>query len=190
MATSSAAANLATNSASMALAKGKSNANSHHPSEASLKRKRGLFTKELRIMMYGFGDDPDQARKCGDLNPSKLKLEASRLKMPKKPGQEWDFIEKVLSRKCWAPDYLHLMPLPETVSLVEDIMVDYVTEMVHKAQDIASRRGKLTTEDLMFLVRKDSRKFARVKELLAMNEELKRARKAFEVDEEKLAALD
>ncbi|KAH7446720.1 hypothetical protein KP509_01G070500 [Ceratopteris richardii] len=140
MATSSAAANLATNSASMALAKGKSNANSHHPSEASLKRKRGLFTKELRIMMYGFGDDPD--------------------------------------------------PLPETVSLVEDIMVDYVTEMVHKAQDIASRRGKLTTEDLMFLVRKDSRKFARVKELLAMNEELKRARKAFEVDEEKLAALD
>ncbi|KAH7446719.1 hypothetical protein KP509_01G070500 [Ceratopteris richardii] len=175
MATSSAAANLATNSASMALAKGKSNANSHHPSEASLKRKRGLFTKELRIMMYGFGDDPDVTRKCGDLNPSKLKLEASRLKMPKKPGQEWDFIEK---------------PLPETVSLVEDIMVDYVTEMVHKAQDIASRRGKLTTEDLMFLVRKDSRKFARVKELLAMNEELKRARKAFEVDEEKLAALD
>ncbi|KAH7446721.1 hypothetical protein KP509_01G070500 [Ceratopteris richardii] len=153
MATSSAAANLATNSASMALAKGKSNANSHHPSEASLKRKRGLFTKELRIMMYGFGDDPDPA--------------AFRV-LPSLKSQ----------------------PLPETVSLVEDIMVDYVTEMVHKAQDIASRRGKLTTEDLMFLVRKDSRKFARVKELLAMNEELKRARKAFEVDEEKLAALD
>lgn len=33
----------------------------------------------------------------------------------------------------------------------------------------------------------DARKFARVKELLAMNEELKRARKAFEVDEDKLA---
>ncbi len=144
---------------------------------------------------------------------------------------------------------------------------------VHKAQDVASRRGKLTTEDIMFLVRKvlsvrlcvslkfatkpvetskhvnfhllllncfqvilvckqreilqgdlpklflfffwiaesavqgkilphlipqifdqflciwtqDARKFARVKELLAMNEELKRARKAFEVDEDKLA---
>ncbi|KAI5056304.1 hypothetical protein GOP47_0028122 [Adiantum capillus-veneris] len=82
-------------------AKGKSGASS---SESSLKRKRGVFTRELRIMMYGFGDDPD--------------------------------------------------PIPETVSLVEDILVDYVTEMVHKAQDIASRRGKLTTEDLMFLVRK------------------------------------
>lgn len=33
----------------------------------------------------------------------------------------------------------------------------------------------------------DAPKFARVKELLAMNEELKRARKAFELDEEKLA---
>lgn len=81
-------------------------------------------------------------------------------------------------------------PIPETVSLVEDILVDYVTDMVHKAQDIASRRGKLTTEDLMFLVRKDARKFARVKELLAMNEELKRARKAFEVDEDKIAVED
>eukprot|EP00249_Psilotum_nudum_P004463 c17983_g1_i1 orf=303-758(-) len=109
----------------------------HQPSENSLRRKRGIFTRDLRYMMYGFGDDPD--------------------------------------------------PLPETVSLVEDILIEYITDMVHKSHDIASRRGKLTTEDLMFLVRKDSRKFARVKELLAMNEELKRARKAFEVDEEKIA---
>ncbi|CAM6120138.1 unnamed protein product [Calypogeia fissa] len=103
----------------------------------TLKRKRGLFSKDLRFMMYGFGDDPD--------------------------------------------------PLPETVLLMEDILLDYITDMIHKAQEVASRRGKLTTEDIMFLVRKDSRKFARVKELLAMNEELKRARKAFEVDEEKFA---
>jgi hypothetical protein len=26
---------------------------------SSLKRKRGLFSKDLRLMMYGFGDDPD-----------------------------------------------------------------------------------------------------------------------------------
>ncbi|KAL2629952.1 hypothetical protein R1flu_014638 [Riccia fluitans] len=101
----------------------------------NLKRKRGVFSKDLRLMMYGFGDDPD--------------------------------------------------PLPETVTLVEDILLEYITDTIHKAQDVASRRGKLTTEDVMFLVRKDARKFSRVKELLAMNEELKRARKAFEVDEEK-----
>lgn len=105
--------------------------------DSSLKRKRGLFSKDLRLMMYGFGDDPD--------------------------------------------------PMPETVSLVEDILLDYITDTIHKAQDVAVRRGKLATEDVMFLVRKDARKFARVKELLAMNEELKRARKAFEVDEEKFA---
>jgi len=105
--------------------------------DSSLKRKRGLFNKDLRLMMYGFGDDPD--------------------------------------------------PMPETVHLMEDILIDYVTDLVHKSQNVASRRGKLTTEDVMFLVRKDSRKFARVKELLAMNEELKRARKAFDLDEEKLA---
>eukprot|EP00270_Netrium_digitus_P008423 TRINITY_DN2520_c0_g1_i1.p1 TRINITY_DN2520_c0_g1~~TRINITY_DN2520_c0_g1_i1.p1 ORF type:complete len:126 (+),score=40.79 TRINITY_DN2520_c0_g1_i1:50-427(+) len=102
---------------------------------AGLKRKRGIFSRELRLMMYGFGDDPD--------------------------------------------------PLPESVELMEDIMLDYVTDLIHKAQDVAARRGKLTTEDILFLIRKDPRKFARVKELLAMNEELKKARKAF--DDEKFA---
>ncbi|XP_004232870.1 transcription initiation factor TFIID subunit 13 isoform X2 [Solanum lycopersicum] len=49
------------------------------PSESSLKRKRGMFQKDLQHMMYGFGDDSN--------------------------------------------------PLPETVSLVEDIVVDDVTDM-------------------------------------------------------------
>nr|GEX72470.1 transcription initiation factor TFIID subunit 13 [Tanacetum cinerariifolium] len=46
-------------------------------------------------------------------------------------------------------------PLPKTVALVKDIVVEYVTDMVHKAQDIASRRGKLLTEDILFLIRKE-----------------------------------
>lgn len=129
-------ANNADGGAGGAAGKGKSSA-AQQTADSSLKRKRGLFNKDLRLMMYGFGDDPD--------------------------------------------------PMPETVHLMEDILIDYITDMVHKSQNVASRRGKLTTEDVMFLVRKDSRKFARVKELLAMNEELKRARKAFDLDEEKLA---
>nr|DAD33165.1 TPA_asm: hypothetical protein HUJ06_012016 [Nelumbo nucifera] len=83
-----------------------------------------------------------------------------------------------------------LQPLPETVTLLEDIVVEYVTELVHKAQDIASKRGKLLTEDFLFLIRKDFPKLHRCTELLSMNEELKQARKAFEVDEEKLATVD
>lgn len=81
-------------------------------------------------------------------------------------------------------------PLPETVALVEDIVVEYVTDMVHKAQDTASKRGKLLIDDFTFLIRKDLPKLNRCSELLSMNEELKQARKAFEVDEEKLATIE
>ncbi|KMZ59482.1 Transcription initiation factor TFIID subunit [Zostera marina] len=115
----------------------KSRAGPSQPTDASLKRKRGFFQKDLQHMMYGFGDDHN--------------------------------------------------PLPETVSLVEDIVIEYVTDLVHKAQDIAPKRGKLLTEDFLFLIRKDLPKLHRCTELLSMNEELKQARKAFEVDEEKIA---
>lgn len=165
--------------------------------------------------------------------------------------------------------FVTLQPLPETVTLVEDIVVEYITDMaslwfklpvcvtfyfsacytmvygssntlhwwfpqVHKAQDTAFKRGKLLTEDFLFLIRKvqflhwtpdhkfnlhhsqplaliftyingktllnflsgncgikkDLPKLNRCTELLSMNEELKQARKAFEVDEEKLASAD
>jgi len=42
------------------------------------------------------------------------------------------------------------------------------------------RQGKISVEDIIFLVRKDPKKFSRVKELLLMNEELRRARRAFD----------
>lgn len=42
------------------------------------------------------------------------------------------------------------------------------------------RTGRVQVEDIVFLVRKDQRKYARVKDLLTMNEELKKARKAFD----------
>ncbi|KAA8527917.1 hypothetical protein F0562_035214 [Nyssa sinensis] len=101
-------------------------------------------------------------------------------------------------RGVFQKDLQHMMygfgddpnPLPETVALVEDIVLEYVTDLVHKAQDTASKRGKLLTEDFLFLIRKDSPKLNRCTELLSMNEELKQARKAFEVDEEKLATIE
>ncbi|OIV90998.1 hypothetical protein TanjilG_16958 [Lupinus angustifolius] len=69
---------------------------------------------------------------------------------------------------------------------MEDIVVEYVTDLVHKAQDIGSQRGKLSVDDFLYLIRKDSRKLNRCTELLSMNEELKQARKVFESDEDKL----
>ncbi|CAA3007590.1 transcription initiation factor TFIID subunit 13 [Olea europaea subsp. europaea] len=75
-------------------------------------------------------------------------------------------------------------PLPETLALVEDVVVEYITDLVHKAQDTASKRGKLLTEDFLFLIRKDSPKVNHCTKLLSMNEELKQVRKAFDVDKE------
>ncbi|XP_077239176.1 transcription initiation factor TFIID subunit 13-like isoform X2 [Tasmannia lanceolata] len=87
-------------------------------------------------------------------------------------------------------EYSRKIPLPETVALVEDIVVEYVMDLVHKAQDIASKRGRLLTEDFLFLIRKDMPKLHRCTELISMHEELKVARRAFEVDEEKLATTE
>uniref|UniRef100_T1JNQ0 Transcription initiation factor TFIID subunit 13 n=1 Tax=Strigamia maritima TaxID=126957 RepID=T1JNQ0_STRMM len=99
-------------------------------------RKKRLFSKELRCMMYGFGDDRN--------------------------------------------------PYTESVDILEDLVIEFIIEMTHKAMEVG-RTGRVQVEDIVFLVRKDQRKFARVKDLLTMNEELKKARKAF--DELKYAAL-
>ena len=70
-------------------------------------------------------------------------------------------------------------PYSETVDLVEDLVMDFVTEMTFKAMEVG-KSGKVHVNDIIFLIRKDPKKYRRVKELLMMNEELKKARKAFE----------
>lgn len=42
------------------------------------------------------------------------------------------------------------------------------------------RPGRIAVEDIIFLIRKDPKKYSRVKELLLMSEELRKARKAFD----------
>ncbi|XP_073977004.1 TATA-box binding protein associated factor 13 [Rhodnius prolixus] len=99
------------------------------PEGIPLTGKKRLFSKELRCMMYGFGDDQN--------------------------------------------------PFTESVDLLEDLVIEYITDMTHQAMEIG-RTGRVQVEDIIFLVRKDQRKYARVKDLLTMNEELKKARKAFD----------
>ncbi|CAG7834877.1 unnamed protein product [Allacma fusca] len=98
-------------------------------------RKR-LFSKELRCMMYGFGDDQN--------------------------------------------------PYTESVDFLEDIVIEFITEVTKNAMEVG-RAGRVSVEDIMHIVRKDPRKYSRVKDLLSMNEELKKARKAF--DEVKYAGV-
>eukprot|EP00740_Mantoniella_antarctica_P018798 CAMPEP_0198680962 /NCGR_PEP_ID=MMETSP1468-20131203/5864_1 /TAXON_ID=1461545 /ORGANISM="Mantoniella sp, Strain CCMP1436" /LENGTH=175 /DNA_ID=CAMNT_0044421985 /DNA_START=37 /DNA_END=564 /DNA_ORIENTATION=+ len=97
------------------------------------KRKRGMLTRDLKYMMYGFGDTGD--------------------------------------------------PLQETVELVEDMTLDYITNFAHRAMEVSARRGRLQTEDLLYLIRNDEKKVQRVNELLDMSVQLKEARKNFDLDE-------
>ena len=91
--------------------------------------RRRYFNKELKCMLYGFGDDKN--------------------------------------------------PYTETVDFLEDLVMEFIQDMTQKAMDIG-RPGRVQVEDIIFLVRKHPRMYARVRELLTMNEELKKARKAFD----------
>ena len=77
-------------------------------------------------------------------------------------------------------------PYTESVDMIEDLVIYYITETICKAMEIG-KSGRVQVEDIMYHVRKDPKKYARVKDLLSMNEELKKARKAF--DEVKYAAI-
>ena len=100
-----------------------------HQHQQQTDKKKRLFSKELRCMMYGFGDDQN--------------------------------------------------PYTETVDMLEDLVISFIGHIALEALEIG-RTGRVTVEDVMYLVRRDQRKYSRVKDLLSMNEELKRARKAFD----------
>ena len=70
-------------------------------------------------------------------------------------------------------------PFTETVDLVEDLAIEFITEMTLRALEVG-KSGRMHVNDIKYLVRKDPKKYARVTDLLTMNEELKRARKEFD----------
>ncbi|KAG2483106.1 hypothetical protein HYH03_017999 [Edaphochlamys debaryana] len=86
------------------------------------------------------------------------------------------------------------MPHAETVNVVEDILVEFVRETCCAALNEAARHGKLERgaaghklkldeKDLLFLVRKDPKKYTRIRELLEMQLAIKEARKMVDVDQ-------
>ena len=70
-------------------------------------------------------------------------------------------------------------PYTETVEFLDDLVLEFITDMTQKSMEIG-RSGRVQVEDIIFLVRKQPRMYARVRDLLTMNEELKKARKAFD----------
>ncbi|KAI9811615.1 MAG: Transcription initiation factor TFIID subunit 13 [Pycnora praestabilis] len=82
-------------------------------------------------------------------------------------------------------------PLPETIKVLDEIVTDYIIETAHSAASSAtySRRAKIKVDDFKFALRKDPSKLGRVQELLEMDKELKKARQAFNPEDDKFAAV-
>lgn len=74
-------------------------------------------------------------------------------------------------------------PRIDTMEVVHAYLIDYLSLLLTKVHAMAKIKGKTKTEDLMYFLKRDRRKYSRVKNLLLTNEELKVARKIFEPKE-------
>ncbi|GAA5940944.1 Taf13p [Sporobolomyces koalae] len=85
---------------------------------------------------------------------------------------------------------------PDTIAVMEELVIDHITDICLQASRIASSRGRIKLDDFRFALRHDPKKLARLEELLFMQEEIARARRGFEnpmdyaVDEEGLLDKD
>jgi len=70
-------------------------------------------------------------------------------------------------------------PYTETVNLVEELVIQYITEVTKAALDFG-KPGKISLEDLAYVIRNDKRKATRAKELIYLDHEIKKARKGIE----------
>ncbi|CAG2104129.1 unnamed protein product [Medioppia subpectinata] len=126
-------------------------------------KRRRLFGKELRCMMYGFGDDHNPFTEAVDM------LEDLVIQFIQDISLKAQDVGK--NGKISVEDVLHCVKRDERkYCRVRDLFPD---------QDVG-KNGKISVEDVLHCVKRDERKYCRVRDLLSMNEELKKARKAFD----------
>lgn len=71
----------------------------------------------------------------------------------------------------------HQNPRADTVRLMEELVLDYMTALVAKSTEVAhaNRRERPDVTDVKFVIRKNKKKLARVRYLLEMKAEIKKA---------------
>ncbi|RKP27560.1 transcription initiation factor IID, 18kDa subunit, partial [Syncephalis pseudoplumigaleata] len=74
-------------------------------------------------------------------------------------------------------------PDMDTVNVLEEMVVDYITDMCHQAARLSSNKSKVTVDDFKYVLRHDTKKLARVEELIRMSEDIKAARKIVNMPE-------
>ncbi|ORX52030.1 TFIID-18kDa-domain-containing protein [Hesseltinella vesiculosa] len=74
-------------------------------------------------------------------------------------------------------------PADDSIALMDDLVIDYISEMVSDVSSASEAKGRIRVEDFKFVLRKDPKKLARVEELLYMNEDIRRAKQLFDEGE-------
>lgn len=67
-------------------------------------------------------------------------------------------------------------PQPDTINVMEELLIEHITDVCTQAQRVASNKGKVKVDDFKFALRTDHKKLSRVEELLYMQEVIARAR--------------
>ncbi|KAJ1637096.1 transcription initiation factor IID, 18kD subunit-domain-containing protein [Pavlovales sp. CCMP2436] len=81
-------------------------------------------------------------------------------------------------------------PDPQTVDVLEDLMIDFVAGIVQRASAAATKPGKLRAQDLLYTIRKDPQQWGRAKELLLLKKEIEEAKKNSEVNTNAVETLE
>uniref|UniRef100_A0AC35U173 Transcription initiation factor TFIID subunit 13 n=1 Tax=Rhabditophanes sp. KR3021 TaxID=114890 RepID=A0AC35U173_9BILA len=71
------------------------------------------------------------------------------------------------------------IPFDETIDLLEVMVNDYIRDISLAAMN-TGKQGKITLEDIHYLIGRDAKKYGRVKELLHAHQDIKIAKKKFE----------
>ncbi|KAF7696458.1 Transcription initiation factor TFIID subunit 13 [Cucumispora dikerogammari] len=73
---------------------------------------------------------------------------------------------------------------PQLAATIQEYMFYYISSVLLEAKNHARYKGKVKTDDILYVIKDDEVKLRRAKELLKFNEDIRTARKAFDDEEE------
>mmetsp|Transcript_1377 Transcript_1377/g.1839 ORF Transcript_1377/g.1839 Transcript_1377/m.1839 type:complete len:113 (+) Transcript_1377:44-382(+) len=63
-------------------------------------------------------------------------------------------------------------PLPDTVKVVQQLVVEFITRMTDLSTQVTVKRDRLRIENLLFVIRKDKKKYARALKLFTAHKDI------------------
>ncbi|KAE8202270.1 hypothetical protein A4X06_0g621 [Tilletia controversa] len=167
---------------------------------------RGLFARDVRALLYAYGDsphaDPASVDLLEDLTADFLtdlchRARPSAYALPQGPGMR----ALVPVSEIWTGAELHPaaisalassstpQPQPQPQNQAQTQSQIYAPLPAHVAGHPYYTRARIKVDDLKHALRKDGKKYARVEELLFLDKVIKEAKRQMDVDVEAVAAV-